>query len=328
MADRSFCCDDNMTVELSSTIPASKIAASAPATYTINAFIYGGFAPYTVTIDWGDGLNDLTSDPIIISGIQSFTLTTDVRPEGNPQSFQHTYVSAGTYNVSFDVADDPDVFGCNSSLTQQVSPFNIGNPPTIDAEVRRDFASNYPAFNFQDITAGYNFSLTDPSNWDNNPTYHVLSQVKNTDIEDGKPREFNWQFDNPNALTFQVWYENVSGVVETITFTNGSGVLANDLVQQHSLSLWKGTTNFEEDTDFTVAWDTGVVTVASSGSIGLNETSVNAHYFHYQDASSVADVNAGQWVQLGTGNLTNSRINIRGLTSRRDLNTLRFKVRE
>lgn len=321
LSDTTHCCDGRLKADLVSLSPASKVAPTvSDANYQISASIYGGFPPYTVTIDWGDGLT--VGDAI--SGIETFELTRDVAP---PESviFSHQYQSAGSFDVEFDVSDDPEIFGCTASLTSQVSPFNVGNPPVIDSEVRLDYATSYPNFVFQDITDGYNFSTTNSSDWTSNPTYHILTQVHNTDVEDGRAREFYWEFDNPDGLVFQFYYEDISGVQETINFAGGSASLTHDFIQQDSVVLKKGSTVFVEDTDYVVNHASGTITTTGS-SIGNNEDSVEAYYFHYPNATTIASV-SGQWVQLGNEQ-SNRTIQLSNLTSRTDLNTIRFKIKE
>lgn len=326
LADRTYCCDDKLQVELASLSPANKIAPTSPASYIINAHIYGGFPPYTVTVDWGDGNTDLTASPIIVSGVQTFELTNDVRPPDAPYEFRHTYTIGGTYDVTFDVVDDPNVFACEASLTPFVTPFNVGSPPSIDSEVRLDYATSYPNFVFQDITAGYNFTTTSESDWLSNPTWHVLTQVNNSDEESGKPDEFYWSFNNPEGLTFKFQYEDVSGVYsENVNFTASTANLANNLIQQNSVVVSKGTTVFIEGVDYTVNYETGVIT-ATGSSIGSNETNFEVDYFHYHNAVNSADV-SNQWITLGSE--TNAEtIDLSSFTTRTDLNTIRLAIKE
>lgn len=325
LSDRTYCCDDRLKIDLDRTVPSTRIAPTSPSTYQIFTHIYGGFPPYTVTIDWGDGISDANASPIITSGVQVFTITSDVRPPSSPIEFSHTYADGGTYELDFDVTDDPDIFGCSATITNLVSPFNVGNPPVMDSEVRLDYATSYPDFVYQDITAGYNFTLTDADDWTTSPTWHVLSQVHNTDEESGKPDEYYWQFNNSEGLTFAFQYEDISGVQETINFVNSSGTLANNLIQEDSVVVSKGGSIFNQGTDYSVDFVSGIITVNGS-TIGANESSVVVSYKHYHNAANLADV-PNQWVTLGSD--TNaSVIDLSTLTTRTDLNTIRFKVKE
>lgn len=329
LADRSFCCDDRLKIDIESLSPATKVAGASPATYTISTFIYGGFPPYTITIDWGDGGTDDTLG--IVSGVQTFTLTTDLNPDGGlPATFEHVYSGTGTYTVDFDVADNPDVFGCTASATNLVSPFNVGNPPTIVAEVRQDNFTEYPNFVFTDPAAGYNFITTDEDDFTLNPTFHVLTQIHNTDPEDGKPVKFDWDFNNPDSLQYQFYIENVTlAENETLVISSSSGTLAEDFVQQDSLVLKNlaGTRIYDQDVDYTVDWVSGLVTVVPGGSIADN-VSVTARYHHYAYASTLADVSGvNQWVALG-GIKSTSTIDLLDFTTNSGVNTIRFKVKE
>lgn len=326
LADRSYCCTDKLKVELDTLSPATKISPTVPVDYKISAYVYGGFPPYTITIDWGDGKNDNTVSPVIVSGVQTYELLNDVQPPGAGYQFSHTYTDGGTYTVSFDVADDADVFGCTGSLTSQVSPFYAGNPPVMDIEVRLDYATTYPDFVYRDLTNNYNFATTAAADWTTNPTWHVLTQVNNTDPDDGKPVEFDWELSNPDNLTFQLQYEDVSGIRgETINFSSSTANLANDFVQDGSVALRKGSTVFIEDVDYTVNYPSGIITVIGT-SIGANESNFEIDYYHYLNASTIADV-ADQWVNLGSATST-STIKISDFTDRTDLNTIRVKIRE
>ena len=326
LSDKSFCCDGRLKASISNLYPSSKIAPTAPATYRILSHIYGGFPPYTVVINWGDSLSDSLVTPTISSGIQIFELTSDRRPPLQAYEFSHDYDDAGTYSISFDITDDASVFGCSKSLTSQVSPFNVGNPPVMDSEIRLDYATSYPSFAYQDITAGYNFTTTEDSEWTLNPQWHVLTQVHNTDIESGKPDEYYWKFKNSEALTFKFQYEDISGVQETINFTNSSGVLSNDLIQQDSVVITKGSSVFVQGTDYSVDWTSGIIQVTGSG-IPANASSYIVRYNHYLNAANLTAVQAGQWVNLGSE--TNAlNIDLSNLTNRVDLNTIRFKIKD
>ena len=324
LADRSFCCDDRLKLVVASLDPPTKTRSSYPANYTIRTYIYGGFSPYTITVDWGDGVSTDT----IVSGVETFTLDGDAHPDsGQPIAFTHSYATAGVFEVLFDVADNPDVFGCEASLTSQVSPFTVGTAPDVVPEVRLDLFTAYPNFVFMDVGDGYAFTETSLANWTADPIYHILTQVHNTDDEDGKPLKYSWKMSNPNALIFQFYYENVSGVIgESLAFTAGSATLANDFIQQDSLVLKANNSVYVQGVDYTINNETGVVTTTGSGI--ADDATVTADYFHYQFASVLADVSGvNQWVALGS-EVSSQDIDLASLTTRTDLNTIRFKVRE
>ena len=328
LADRSFCCDDRLKVVIASLEPTTRTTGSSPSTYYINTYIYGGFPPYDVVIDWGDGV----SDTDIVSGVQTYSITDDVGLDKTPYQFSHSYSGFGRYNLEFDVSDNPDIFGCSASITSQVSPFIVGSAPDVLPEIRLDRFSSYDTFLFTSMADGYAFTETPEVDWTSNPIYHVLTQVHNTDLEDGKPAIYSWTFDNPNGLAFQFYYENVSGVqAESLAFTAGAATLANDLIQQDSLALTSNGVSFALTTDYTVDWETGAVTLVGLG-IGQNDT-VDAAYFHYWFAANSGEVSGvNQWIALGseTSSTTTSGsvISLSDLTFRTDLNTIRFKVRE
>ena len=330
LADRSFCCDDRLKVVIASLQPTTRVAGSSPSTYYINAYIYGGFPDYTVTVDWGDGSSDESIS--LISGIQTYTIGSDIGLDQDPYQFSHAYTDYGRYNLTFDVTDDPDIFGCSASITSQVSPFIVGSAPDVLPEIRLDRVTSYDAYEFTTMSDGYAFTETPEADWTANPVYHILTQVHNTDLEDGKPAIYSWTFDNPNGLAFQFYYENVSGIQgEQLAFTGGNGTLANDFIQQDSLALTLNGVSYSLDTDYTVNWQTGAVVLVGSG-IGQEET-VDAAYFHYWYAGDLAAVSgADQWIALGseTSSTTTSGsvIALSDLTYRTDLNTIRFKVRE
>lgn len=326
LANRSFCCDDRLKLQVQSLIPATRFSPAFPATYTINAYIYGGFAPYTVTVDWGDGISD--PDNAIVSGVQIFTQSVDANPnQGNPIPYTHTYGAPGVYVVDFEVADDPDVFGCTGSMTSQVSPFTVGSAPDVLPQIRLDRFSTYPTFAFADIADGYAFTETPLASWDADPVFHILTQVHDTDVEDGKPLGYNWQISNPNGLIFQFYYENVSGVRnKELVITAGTGSLPVNFIQQDSLVLRSDSRVYEQETDYTVDWANGDIAVTGSG-IAQN-CSIIADYYYYKFAGSITDVSGvNQWVALGTEK-SDTTIDLSALTSRTDLNTIRFKVRE
>jgi hypothetical protein len=206
----------------------------------------------------------------------------------------------------------------------------VGQPPVIDIEVRLDSFTQYPTLQYQDITAGYNFAITAAADFTANPTYHVITQVHNTDPEDGKPTQFDWDFNNPNGLTWQFYYENVTEVTsESLALANYSGSLANDFVQQESLVVQNAalTRVYEQDVDYSVDWETGDVTVVAGGSISGTVT-VKTRYFHYAYASDLADVSGvNQWTALG-GQQTGATIDLLDLTAKTNINTVRFKVKE
>jgi hypothetical protein len=325
LADRTFCCDDRLKAVVASLDPPTKTRAAYPANYTINAYIYGGFPDYTITVDWGDGI----SEGAIVSGVEIFTLEADVNPDGGqPVAFTHSYAAAGSYNVTFDVEDDPTVFGCTASMTSQVSPFEVGTAPDVVPQVRLDAFTAYPSFVFMDVADGYAFTETALASWTTDPTYHILTQVNNTDDEDGKPSLFSWRMNNPNGLIFQFYYENVSGVQgESLAFTAGSATIANDFIQQGSVVLKNYNSVYTIGTDYTIDYETGVVTAVGAGSIDPGST-VTADYFHYGFAAVLADVSGvNQWVALGS-EVSSQDIDLASLTARLDLNTIRFKVRE
>ena len=320
LADRSFCCDDRLKLVAASITPPTRAANSFPANYSIATWIYGGFPTYTVTVDWGDGNTEITS------GIPELNPNA---PNATPQVFSHSYGAAGVYAVTFDVTDDPDVFGCSASLTSQVSPFIVGSAPVIVPQVRLDAFTTYPTFAFMDVGAGYAFTETTLAAWTTAPVFHTLTQVNDTDDEDGKLHLFSWQISNPNGLIFQFYYENVSGVQnEALAFTGGNATLANDFIQQGSLVI-RGVSNtvYVKDTDYTVNYATGAVVVVNGGGIDPNATT-SADYFHYYYAGSLPAVSgASQWVALGS-EVSSQTIDLATLTARTDLNTIRFKVRE
>lgn len=325
LSDKTYCCDDRLKFEIDELIPANKVALTAPATYRIKTFIYGGFAPYTVTINWGDNVSDANVAPPIVSGVQVFDISSDVRPPTSVE-FSHTYNAGGSYNVTMTLLDDPDVFGCSASLTSLVSPFNVGNPPEIDSEVRLDYSTSYPSFGYIDIEEGYPFTYTSAADWSTNPTWHVLTQVNNSDPESGKPVEFDWSFANSNGLTFGIQREDVSGVYnEALSFVNNSGVLTNNFIQQNSIVLKKGNTVFEYNVDYTVNWASGIIEILGN-SIGANETGFTVSYHHYPNAISVSGI-ANQWILL-VDEVSDTNIQLSTYTSRKDVNTIRIKIRE
>jgi hypothetical protein len=327
LSNKSYCCDDRIKLEIASLDPPTRARGGSPANYTINTYIYGGFPPYVVTVDWGDGLSDVGAG--IVSGVQQYLVSNNQNPDsGEPATFgPHTYASPGLYDVTFDVEDDPDIFGCTASLTSQVSPFLVGSAPDVVPQVRLDLFTAYPNFAFADFTDGYAFTETPSASWTSDPIYHILTQVHNTDDEDGKPVEYRWAFNNPNGLIFQFYYENVSGVRnEVVSIGGGTGSLANNFIQQDSLVLKVTDRVYEQNVDYTINWQTGAIAVTGSGI--ADTATLSADYFHYQFATVIADVSGvNQWITLGEEK-SDTTINISGLTSRTDLNTIRFKVRE
>lgn len=322
LANRSSCCGDRLKVELDHADPSNRFGGSAPAIYSIFAKIYGGFPPYTVTIDWGDSSNRLAGSgiPAVTSGVQVFTFTNNLL---TATEFSHEYWTGGNFDVRFSVSDDPDRFGCGAVL-EGISPFRVGNPPVVDPEVRLDYVTNYPYLIFRDMFANYNFTITAiPVVGD--PFRHVLTQVHNTDIEDGKPTQFGWTLDNPSNLYFRFEYENVSGVQgESVTF-NGGGTasLTNDLIQQDSLVLTKAGRVYQQGIDYTVNWATGVITIVGS-SIAPGDSGFSARYFHYYLAANSGAV-PNQWVAIA-GTYSGKTIDLSSLLPRQDLNTIRFVI--
>jgi hypothetical protein len=330
LADRSYCCDDRLKVVISSLEPTTRQAGASPSTYYINTYIYGGFPPYDVVIDWGDGSNDALIP--IVSGVQTIEITEDIGLDKTPYQFSHAYSGYGRYNLTFDVSDNPDIFGCSASITSQVSPFIVGSAPDVFPEIRMDNFSDYPTFLFSNMADGYAFTETALVDWTSDPVYHTLTQVHNTDLEDGKTAIYSWTFDNPNGLAFQFYYENVSGVQgESLAFTAGNATLANNFIQQDSLALTLNGVSFALNTDYTVNWETGAVVLVGPGI--AQAATVDAAYYHYYFAAALADVSGvNQWIALGseTSSTTTSGsvIALSDLTYRTDLNTIRFKVRE
>ena len=314
-------------------IPSNRTGASEGSIYTIDTYIYGGNPPYTATIDWGDDSTDTTLS--IVSGVQTFTITSDVSPlNGQTLSASHAYATKGTYALEYSVEDDPDLFGCVADISHLVSPFNVGSPPEIDLEVRLDSVTSYPSYFFTDIEAGYNFVETVSTAWTSAPSYHVLTQVHNTDSEDGKPREFSWVIDNSEGLIYQFYYEDItaaSGI--DVDFTAGSHSLSHDFIQQDSLVL-KSTTGhiYEQDVDYTMNWVSGIISVVAGQSIADAEQNITAAYGYYafmnvgDDITTMGESNTSQWTTVGTA-VNSSIINLNTLGTPIDKNTVRFKVR-
>lgn len=340
LQDKTFCCTDSFTVQVQSLTPANKKTGSEGDFYIIKLWIYGGTAPYTITVDWDDNSED--SELGIVSGVQTFTLGEDRNPAipgQEPFELSHQFNTKGTYDLSLVVMDDPDNgFGCTADISSQVSPFNVGSPPSIDVEVRLDQVTSYPNYIFGDIEAGYNFTSTPSEDFNSdNANYHVVTQIHNTDEEDGKPWIFDWLIENTDSLTYQFYYENVtqkSG--ETLSFINYSGTLAvSGFVQQDSLVLKRSNGQvLTQDVDYSVNWLSGTVTAAVGVSLGANE-SVTARYFHYAFMTRGDDpltLSGQQWTQLNSPvNTVILDINVNAgtqLTTRKDINTIRFKVRE
>ena len=333
LQDKSACCTDSYVVGIQSLSPSNRKASSPGDIYKINLWTYGGTAPYTITVDWGDSSNDSTLS--IVSGVQTYTLGEDRNPSfSSPYEISHQYNAKGTYTLSLVVTDDPDNgFGCSSDISSLVSPFNVGSPPEIDLEVRLDTISSYPTYIYQDIEAGYNFTATTEANWTASPKYHVISQVHNLDTEDGKPWIYQWIIDNPDGLTYQFYYENVTQVItESLSFTAYSGSLGNDFIQQDSLVLKRSNGQvLVQDTDYIVNWTSGTVTAVLAQSISVNET-VTARYFYYPDmdvGDNPLTLSGTQWTTLGVAvNTATVDLNVTAgdrITSRQDINTIRFK---
>jgi len=217
-----------------------------------------------------------------------------------------------------------------------VFPFNVGSPPEIDFEVRYDNTTSYHTYVYDDITAGYNFTETDVADWDTaNANYHVVTQVHNTDTEDGKPFIYQWAISNPDGLTYQFYYENVTRITdEALSFTAYSGTLAQDFVQQDSLVLKRSDGSIlVQGTDYEVNWTSGTVTGTLSQSLSAAEN-VTANYFYYDYmdvGDDPTDLSTSQWTTLGTAiNTANIDLNVTDgtrLTTKQDFNTIRFKQR-
>jgi len=337
LQDKTACCTDSYVVQVQSLTPANKKASSPGDTYSIKLWIYGGTPTYDIDVDWGDGISD--TDLSIVSGVQAFELGEDRNPAfAEPYEISHQYAAKGTYDLSLTVTDDTvNGFGCSSDISSLVSPFNVGSPPEIDLEVRLDNISTYDAFVFQDIEAGYNFTETPAADWSTaDANYHVMTQVHNVDTEDGKPWIYQWIIDNPDGLTYQFYYENVTSVTgEALQFTSSSGTLVvSGFVQQDSLVLKRSTGQIlEETTDYLVNWVSGTVTVVAGGSVGANEA-VTARYFWYAYMTRGDDpttLSSQQWTALnGVVNTAEIDINVTDgtrLTTKQDINTIRFKQR-
>lgn len=345
LQDKTACCADSYVVQVQSLTPANREASGPGDTYSIKLWIYGGTPIYDIDIDWGDGLSD--TDLSIVSGVQTFELGEDRNPSfGEPFEISHQYAAKGTYELSLVVTDDTvNGFGCSSDISSLVSPFNVGSPPEIDLEVRLDnissFAGSDPAlpvaYVFQDIEAGYNFTETPASDWSTaDVNYHIMTQVHNTDTEDGKPSIFQWIIDNPDGLTYQFYYENVTEITgESLVFITSSGTLVvSGFVQQDSLVLKRADGQvLVQDTDYLVNWLSGTVTAVVGQSISANET-VTAKYFHYAFMTRGDDpttLSTQQWTALnGVINTAQIDINVvdgERLTPKQDINTIRFKQR-
>lgn len=338
LQDKTACCTDSYVVQVQSLTPANKKASSPGDTYSIKLFIFGGTPPYDIAVDWGDLLSDTVLD--IVSGVQEFSLGEDRNPSfSEPFEISHQYAAKGTYELDLVVTDDPvNGFGCSSDISSLVSPFNVGSPPEIDLEVRLDNISTYDNFVYQDIEAGYNFTETPAADWNTaDANYHILTQVHNSDNEDGKPSIFQWVIDNPDGLTYQFYYENITEITgESLGFVSSSGTLVvSGFVQQDSLVLKRSDGQIlVQDTDYLVDWISGTVTAVIGQSISANET-VTAKYFYYafmtrgDDPDTLSDE---QWTTLnGVINTAEIDINVTDgtrLTAKQDINTIRFKQRE
>jgi len=335
LQDKTSCCNDSYVVSVQSISPANKKAASPGDIYTIKLWVYGGTPSYTLALDWDDDVSDTALS--IVSGVQSFTLSEDRNPSaGTPYELSHSYATKGTYDISLIVTDDTtNGFGCSEDISSLVGPFNVGSPPEIDFEVRLDNTTSYDSFVYQDIEAGYNFSETASADWTtSDANYHIVTQVHNTDTEDGKPFLYKWIIDNPDGLTYQFYYENVARVTdEALAFTSYSGTLAEGWVQQDSLVLKRSTGQILTlGTDYNVNWVSGTVTAVIGQSLSDGET-VTANYFHY-DYMTVTDdptgLSASQWTTLGTAiNTAEIDLNVGDdrLTAKQNFNTIRFKQR-
>ena len=332
LQDRTFCCEDKFRVQVASLIPSNRKTGGFPALYSINTYIYGAVAPYTVSINWGD--NSTNSELGIVSGIQSYVVSEDKSPQtGTVFTAEHTYDTRGTYNISFVVTDDAsEGFGCTSDISSLVSPFNVGSAPEIDLEVRLDILSSYPNHIFTDVDNGYNFVITEIADWESAPNYHVLTQVHNTDEEDGKPNKYSWVLDNPESLIYQFYYENVSAVTsEALALTNFSGTLANGFIQQDSIVLKSSTGSvYRQGIDYNVDFVSGLVTAVVGQSIPGSST-ITANYYKYNNVvlgvNDVSEIDTNRWVTLNSA-VNSATIDFADLTNKTDINTIRFKVRE
>jgi hypothetical protein len=320
LADRSACCDGSLRVELDHLYPETRVL-NGPGDYVIGAKVYHGYPPYTVTVDWGDGSSAAASGdiPSVVSGVQVWTFAEDMTAA---REFDHYYASGGKYKVQFGVTDNPEKFGCSATLAG-VSPLRVGSLPTIDPEVRLDYASAYPYGVFRALISGYVFAETPSGAWTDSPTWHVLTQIHSTDPEDGRAGSYWWKLDNPNGKTFGVQYEDVAAVSGAAMFVSGVVHLPSGLVAQDSLVLSKGETLYQQGTDYTVDHVSGVV-YSVPGRIP-DAAGYSVRYFRYPHASGALQV-SGQWVDLGESNA--ATIDLSAFTSRTDLPTIRFKIRE
>lgn len=337
LQDRTACCTDSYVVQVAQLVPANRKVTSPGDFYRIYLWAYGGTPPYTIDVDWGDGSND--SEAGIVSGVQSFEIAADRNPAfDSSYEISHQYLTKGTYELSLVVTDDPvNGFGCTSDISSLVSPFNVGSPPEIDLEVRLDNISSYPNYIFDDIEAGYLFGVTEEEDFLSGGNYHIISQIHNTDSEDGKPSIFQWIIDNPNGLTYQFYYENVTAVSgEVLSLTSYSGTLApSGFIQQDSLVLKRSNGQIlEQDVDYTVDWVSGIVACTVGGSVSASEN-LTAKYFHYDYMSRGDDpstLSAQQWTTLGSPvNSAEIDLNVEEgtrLTTKQDINTIRFKSKE
>jgi hypothetical protein len=324
IGNRTACCEGRIRPELVRTVPATRRAVGFPVDYSLFVRIAGGNPPYTVHVDWGDGEDRPAASgvPACVSGLQAFALSAAACYAAQGVEFAHEYRKGGAFDVRFYVMDDPARLACDAELAN-VGPFVVGNPPVVLPEVRLDYATAYPSYVYRPVGQDYAFNSTPAAQWTAKPVYHVLTQVHDSDAEDGKPRQFQWGFANDNGLVFQFYRESVSGVQESASFSGGVAQLAHPFVQHDSLSLRKNGRIYAQGSDYTVDWAAGRVYAVGS-SIGDAEGGFAASYMAYSGVSGVAGV-ANAWIPIG-GPVSTASINVHDLAGRADMNTIRFKV--